>query len=663
MQILIVDDDTTTLFVTCALIRRIDGVEPVAMANPWEALSWLEQNAPDLIMIDQIMPELDGMALLERLRAHRHLASVPVVMVTAETSIGLRVAALERGCTDFLTKPIVVPELLARVQNLLKLRVSQHLLNARAATLSSRVDEVTDLLGRQAKETEAVRRDSEFRFRTLADSIPQLAWMAQPDGSMLWCNRRWCDYTGSTFDAMRHSGWSGLVHPDHAERVAARFQRSLETGEPWEDTFPLRGRYGEWRSFLSRALPVRDPDGTIVQWFGTNTDVTEQHEAEEALRRAKEAAEQAVRLKSTFLASASHDLRQPMQSLFLFAGTLHGHVQGESGRTALAHLERGLDVMKSLLDGLLDVSRLDAGVVRPMVEDFPACDLLAHIAASYAPVARGKGLDWRMAECRLTVRSDRVLLGRIVRNLVENAVRYTRSGGVSVDCEVVGTRLRIAVRDTGIGIPANQLERIWEEFHQIGNSERDRAQGLGLGLAIVQRISRLLDLPVLARSELGQGSVFSVEVPLGTEAAPAERPPQGCTVAPGGHERFAVVVDDDVIVLLGLQAILKEWGYRVLVAGSGVQAVEKLRVEGRVPDVIIADYRLRDGLVGTDAILAIHALFERAIPSILVTGETGPECQHDAALHGFGLMHKPVTPRQLGSAVTRFLNEANPVPA
>jgi len=419
----------------------------------------------------------------------------------------------------------------------------------------------------------------------------------------------------------------------------------------------------EWRCFLSRALPVRDPDGTIVQWFGTNTDITEQHEAEEALRRAKEAAEQAARSKSKFLASASHDLRQPMQSLFLFAGALNGHVQSDSGRAALAHLERGLDVMKSLLDSLLDVSRLDAGVVQPAFEDFPLGDLLDHIAASYAPIARGKGLDWRMAECRLSVCSDRVLLGRIVRNLVENAVRYAKSGSVSVECEVVGKRLRIAVRDTGIGIPANQLEQIWEEFHQIGNSERDRAQGLGLGLAIVQRIGRLLDHPPLVHSEIGRGSVFSVEVPLGKAAATAERTTGIGTVVSEGGERFAVVVVDDVIVLLGLQAILKEWGYRVLVAGSGAQAVEKLRAESRVPDVIIADDRLRDGAVGTDAILAIRALFDWAIPSILMTGETGPECQHNAALHGFALMHKPVTPRQLGSAVTRFLNEAHPVPA
>lgn len=505
------------------------------------------------------------------------------------------------------------------------------------------------------KEAEALLKDSEHRFRTLADSIPQLAWMARPDGTIFWFNRRWYDYTGTTPETAAGWGWSALLHPDHAARIVERFRRSLDAGEPWEDSFALRGRDGGWRRFLSRALPVRDGGGNVMLWFGTNTDVTEQHAAEEALRRAKEEAEQTARSKSRFLASASHDLRQPMQSIFLFAGALHEHVQGEKGQAVLGHLERGLDALKSLLDSLLDVSRLDAGVVRPTVEDFPIALLLDHIAAGYAPVARGKGLYWRMAGCPAHVRSDRVLLGRMIRNLVENAVRYTGQGSIAIDCDVAGDRLRISVKDTGIGIPPDQRECIFDEFHQIGNPERDRTQGLGLGLAIVQRIGRLLDHPVSVHSEPGRGSVFSIEVPLGQARALVERNPAAAAPAAGG-DLFAVVVDDDAIVLLGLQAILKEWGYTVLIAGSGEQAVEKLRAGSRTPDIVIADYRLRDGKVGTEAIVAIRALYGTEIPAILVTGETGPECQRDAAAHGLGLMHKPVTPRQLSSAMRRHLD-------
>ncbi|MDQ2106372.1 hybrid sensor histidine kinase/response regulator, partial [Azospirillum isscasi] len=526
--------------------------------------------------------------------------------------------------------------------------------------------DITDIF--EARDAmQAAKEEAEevgLRFRTLADSIPQLAWMARPDGRIFWYNRRWHDYTGmESADTPAGPLWAGILPPDHAERVTASLQRSFGTGEPWEDTFPMAGRDGAFRWFLSRALPVRDCDGAIVLWFGTNTDVTDRLEAEDALRRAKEEAERAALSKSKFLASASHDLRQPMQSLFLFSGALHGHVQGEKGMRALRHLENGLDALKGLLDSLLDVSRLDAGVVKPTLEDFPVALLLDHIAAGYAPAARGKGLDWTMEGCPHNIRSDRVLLGRMIRNLVENAIRYTEQGGISITCVTAGGRMRIVVTDTGIGIPGEHLPRIFEEFHQVGNPERDRSQGLGLGLAIVQRIGQLLDHPVTVRSTPGEGSVFTIEVPLGETSRPAEPlqaalGPAAAVAAGEGAERLAMVVDDDAIVLLGLQAILREWGYEVLIAGSGEQAVDKLRTVNRKPDIIIADYRLREGKVGTDAILDIRRLFDADIPAIIVTGETGPECQRDAVRHGFGLMHKPVTPRQLAGAMERSLQPA-----
>ncbi len=529
--------------------------------------------------------------------------------------------------------------------------------------------DITDILeARNAMQ--AAKEEAEevgLRFRTMADSIPQLAWMARPDGRIFWYNRRWYDYTGAKAvnaspaaeDGTPAPLWAGILPHDHAERVTASLRRSFSTGEPWEDTFPMAGRDGAYRWFLSRALPVRGADGAIVLWFGTNTDITDRLETEDALRRAKEEAERAALSKSKFLASASHDLRQPLQSLFLFSGALHGHVQGEKGLMALRHLESGLDALKGLLDSLLDVSRLDAGVVNPTLEDFPIALLLDHIAAGYAPAARSKGLEWRMEGCPQNVRSDRVLLGRMIRNLVENAIRYTERGGISITCTVAGDRMSIDVSDTGIGIPSEHLPRIFEEFHQVGNPERDRSQGLGLGLAIVQRIGQLLDHPVTVRSSPGQGSVFSIEVPLGKTSKPVEAHAAALgPAAAGGTERLAMVVDDDAIVLLGLQAILREWGYEVLIAGSGEQAVDKLRAVNRKPDIVIADYRLREGKVGTDAILDIRRLFDADIPAIIVTGETGPECQRDAVRHGFGLMHKPVTPRQLAGAMERTLQAA-----
>jgi signal transduction histidine kinase/CheY-like chemotaxis protein len=371
----------------------------------------------------------------------------------------------------------------------------------------------------------------------------------------------------------------------------------------------------------------------------------------EERRRAEKRAEEATRSKSKFLAAASHDIRQPVQSLLLFFDILKPDVAAK-GQEALNHLGRGLDALRDLLDSLLDISRLDAGAVQPTVEDFPVGQVVEQIGAAYAPVAAAKGLELHVAGCLTAVRSDRTLLGRMVRNLVENALRYTEIGRIGIECHEVDGGLLIEVHDTGIGIPPEHLDRIWEEFHQVGNPERDRNRGLGLGLAIVQRLSGVLGHRVEVRSTPGEGSVFSVEVPLG-RSMPQHAPTSATEVM--GNGRFAVLVDDDAFVLLGLKATFDEWGYEVLAAGSCDQALACLQTSGRRPDVVVADYRLREGRTGTEAILRIREMYGTGIPGILLTGETGAMVQSDAAEHDLGIIHKPVTPRQLGVALDRLL--------
>jgi CheY-like chemotaxis protein len=264
----------------------------------------------------------------------------------------------------------------------------------------------------------------------------------------------------------------------------------------------------------------------------------------------------------------------------------------------------------------------------------------------------------------LAVRTDRNLLGRIVGNLIENAIQYTGTGTVRVECRPLGDRVRIEVQDTGIGIPPEQMDDIWTEFHQVGNPERDRNKGLGLGLAIVQRLAKLLDCRVEALSALGRGSIFSIDVPAGTAVAEQAPEPAVSPLSPARHigspvgGRYAVLVDDDAIVLLGLQSILHDWGYEVLAAGSTEQALDRLRADTRKPDIIVADYRLRGGRVGTEAIVRIRELFDCDIPGVILTGETGPECAKDAAAHGCSIAHKPITSRQLSMAVEKLLAQA-----
>ena len=363
-----------------------------------------------------------------------------------------------------------------------------------------------------------------------------------------------------------HSAHDGYLeyYRRTGERKIISIGREVEGRRLDGSTFPLELAIAEWRV------------GDQRYFTGIMRDITQRKEAERELVRAKETAEEASIAKSRFLASASHDLRQPMQSLFFFASALERHIGSAEGRENLMHLERGLDALKGLLDSLLDISRLDAGAVNPVVEDFPVSVLLDHIAVAYAPVADGKGIGLLVVPTKAWVRSDRILLGRIVRNLVENAVRYTEHGRVLVDCLPRGERLRIEVRDSGIGIPSEHIEQIWDEFHQVGNPERDRTQGLGLGLTIVKRIAGILGCSVDVRSSPEEGSVFAIEVPLGEakpEFAPAGKPVRPVSANENADGKFAVLVDDDAIVLLGLQMLMKQLGYKVIIAASTEQAI------------------------------------------------------------------------------------------
>ncbi|PWC54648.1 hypothetical protein TSO221_07570 [Azospirillum sp. TSO22-1] len=382
-------------------------------------------------------------------------------------------------------------------------------------------------------------------------------------------------------------------------------------------------------------------------------DITDRKRIERELAEAKEAAEQANLAKSKFLAAASHDLRQPLQSLFLFAHVLEAQVAGsEKALGTLGALHKGLEAMKGLLDSLLDVSRLDAGSVTADVRSVQVADLLDALDTAYARIAANKALGWSVERCGAVVRTDPTLLAQLLRNFVENAIRYTPRGGVRVTCHKVGDdRLAIEVHDTGIGIPAEHMASIWEEFHQVGNPERDREKGLGLGLAIVRRLSDLLGHPVTARSEPGTGSVFAVEVPLDPDGAPPERAAARPAPGPGADSRLVVVVEDDSIVLTALEALLTEWGYGVLTASSGAEAVERIQADGRLPDVLVSDYRLRAGEVGTQAIRLIRQTCGHPIPGVLLTGETAGAALRDAAAEGLLVVHKPVLPTELDDAL------------
>jgi signal transduction histidine kinase/CheY-like chemotaxis protein len=364
--------------------------------------------------------------------------------------------------------------------------------------------------------------------------------------------------------------------------------------------------------------------------------------------------------KSRFFAAASHDLRQPLHALNLFVGHLQAETDPAERRRLVARVDAAIQAMNELFNALLDVSRLDAGVLEPNLTEFPVEQLLMRVESTFAETAHEKGLRLRVVPSRSWARSDFILLERILFNLASNAVRYTTRGGVVIGCRRRGERLTLEVWDSGPGIPENQQQEIFAEFYQFAPPEQDRRGGLGLGLAIVERLGRLLDHPVELASRPGQGSRFSVSVPLiRNRRGPAEVQATPATIADPVRGRLVVVIDDDALVLDAMCGTLRSWGCRVVAADSDAAALARIRALGQPPDVIISDYRLAGEQTGIQAIERLCAALGRAVPAFLVSGDTAPERLREASERGYHLLHKPVPPMALRALLNRQLKASD----
>lgn len=377
------------------------------------------------------------------------------------------------------------------------------------------------------------------------------------------------------------------------------------------------------------------------------------------LREQRDRARAADQAKSRFLAAASHDLRQPIHALGLFAGALgslaeRGPVDAAQAREIAMRLRGMLGNLGDLLNGLLDISRLDAGVVPVAREPIALHKLFTDLREEFAGTAAERQLRWRVHCSQLWVDSDPLLLRRVLDNLLTNAFRYTRRGGVLLGCRRRGRELEIQVLDSGVGIAPGLQEVIFEEFVQLHNAERDRKQGLGLGLAIVRHASRLLGHRLELKSQPGRGSLFSLRVPL-TEA-PLQAPPLSERNSHGGPGLGIMVVDDERDVLHALSQLLEVWGHRVYPGASALLACQR-HIEashgGPAPvDLILTDYRLGDGQTGEDAIRRIRNYLSRKVPALIITGDTSPARLREAVASGCRLLHKPLDTDQLRAAIT-----------
>jgi signal transduction histidine kinase/ActR/RegA family two-component response regulator len=366
------------------------------------------------------------------------------------------------------------------------------------------------------------------------------------------------------------------------------------------------------------------------------------------LSEKKEQAEQANIAKSRFLAAASHDLRQPLHALTLFTSVLDQSIQYPKVRKVVDQINASVHALQSLFNALLDISRLEAGVMVAEKIHFRLQPLFDKLANEYNPQAGEKHLDMNWPRDANVVYSDPVLLEQILRNYLSNAIRYTSKGSVSVRCYPMGDLIRLEVADTGEGIPVDEQRSIFREFHQLNNPERDRSKGLGLGLAIVERIARLLEHDIDLRSAPGKGSSFFIDVPVGDDSNVNAPQVEALSKPAGDISNVAIVViDDEISVRQGMESLLQNWNSHVVSAADDEEAIKLLREQDKVPDGIIADYRLRAGKTGLDVIQRLHEEFGQDIPALIVTGDIAEETLRTVKESGFQLLHKPVAPVKL----------------
>jgi two-component system CheB/CheR fusion protein len=434
-------------------------------------------------------------------------------------------------------------------------------------------------------------------------------------------------------------------------RSLAVAEREIETGGAW---------------YVRRMLPYRTHDNDVAGVVITFTDITERHRQAAALEVARQEAEQANLAKSRFLAMASHDLRQPLQTLALIQGLLARRVDGGEAARLVALMDPTLGAMSGMLNTLLDINQIDAGTTSVKLEDFPIAAMLYRLRDEFIYLAEAKGLTLRAVPSSLTVRSDPRLLEQMIRNLLSNALKYTLTGGILLGCRRRGAMLHIQVCDSGIGIPADEFQAIFREYHQIDNAARERSRGLGLGLAIVQRLSQMLGHAVDVASRPGHGSVFSIAVPWAAGAPPSAATGPTDAAQAAARQASILIVEDDQDLLGLLELVLVGEGHHVTTAHDGAAAA-KLVAQGTLrPDLVLTDFNLPGGLDGLQLASRLRARLHRRVPVIILTGDIATGTLRDIADEGCLQLSKPVRPWELTQAIQHLLppeEAAHPAPA
>jgi len=493
LRLLIVDDcEDDAALVARQFARAGYEVDYVCLQTESAMAAALDEGSFDAVIADVTMPHFSAGRALEVYKARG--VDRPFLVVSGVVGEENAVALLKAGAHDFVLK-------------------------SRLARLVPAFErERREAAGRRAqREAETALRKSEERYALAELGSKDGLWDWDLASDQIYFSPRWCDIAGLAADepAPTPSVWLERIHPEDRDTVLGRLDDHLGgRSSHFAAEHRLRQQDGGYRWVSARGVAVPDAAGNW-RMAGSLTDITAAKDAELLLRDANAKLQSAIEAKTRFLAAASHDMRQPVQALFFFAAALAERMEDDDGaREVLADLQGSLGSLSELLDALLDVSRIDAGMVKAEKSVVALGAVLARVATEMAPVARAKGLRLRMVPTGLSADSDPALLARMLRNLVQNAIRYTERGGVLLGCRRRGAAVHLEVWDTGIGISAENIGLIFEEFFQVGNHERDRRRGLGLGLAIVSRLARMLDHTVSVDSRPSRGSRFSVVLPL-----------------------------------------------------------------------------------------------------------------------------------------------------
>jgi len=507
----------------------------------------------------------------------------------------------------------------------------------------------------ERKQAQTALKKSEEHFRALADNMTQLAWMSDAEGAIFWYNQRWFEYTGTTLEDMQGWGWEKVHHPDQLPRVLAVWTEHLSAGKDFEDTFLLLGADGRYRWFLTRAVPIRDTGGKVRSWFGTNTDVTEQRSAADALRRAKEEAEAASRAKDDFLAALSHELRTPLTPVLMMATALEADPALPAGmRDQLAMMRRNIELEARLIDDLLDLTRISHGklAIMPVVTDVH--EVLKHTAEIVLSDRLGKdvNISFEQQAVRHHALADPARIQQVFWNLIKNAIKFSPYGQsitVSTQNDADG-RLIVTVADNGVGISAEALPNIFKAFDQGDNAGQHRYGGLGLGLAISKAITEAHGATISVESAgPGLGAAFtivleSIDAPIrtGTDTS--------TVIGTAAGKLKLLIVEDHETTRTVLAQLLTRRGHHVTTAGNVQEALAAYN-DGYY-DAVISDLGLPDGS-GMDLMREIQRL--RPVPAIALSGYGMEDDVRRSKEAGFSAhLVKPVNMEQLRQLIDQI---------